>query len=130
MNIECFTVYIILMSVTPNPPMKAEPCLLFSWIWKVVNYFFQLKVKFQVIITNINFLWGLCSFTCWFVFVIIFLVTLLEPSKMKTSPIYFSSRSWYFWLNFNFSCTVFPLFIHSHAIAFLNHDKIIYVSLE
>ena len=51
----------ILLSLYPNPPMKAAPCLPFSWIWKVVNYFVWLKFKFpmsgQVIVVNISFLW-------------------------------------------------------------------------
>ena len=39
-------------------------------------------------------------------------------------------RSWDVWINFKFLCTVFSRFIHAHDIAILNHDEIIYVSLD
>ena len=83
----------ILLGLYTNPPMKAVPCLPFSWIWNVVNYFVWLKVNVpmsgQVIFINISFLWRLGRFWCWFILVIICLMSLLTPIKMKTSPILF-----------------------------------------
>ena len=83
----------ILMVIYINPHMKAAPCLNFSWNWKVVAYFVWLEVKVpmsgHVIIINIYFLWRLWRCLCWFILVIICLMSLLTPIKMKTSPILF-----------------------------------------
>ena len=91
--ITCWTIHNILLGIYPNPLMKDGPCLLFSWIWEVVNYFVRLKVKvpmrFQVIVININLIYRLCRFWFWFIIVMLCLKSLLTARKMKTSPILF-----------------------------------------
>ena len=92
-NITCCKMHSILLGVYPNSPMKDSPCLLFRLIWKVVNYFFQLKVKFpirgQVIFINVDFLWRLWLFLFWFVLIMLFVVLLLTSIKINTSSIFF-----------------------------------------
>ena len=61
-NITCWKIYNILLGLYSNPPMKAAPCFPFGLIWKAVNFFVQMKVKFpigvQFIVIGITFLWG------------------------------------------------------------------------
>ena len=114
----------ILLVLYPNPPMKAAPCLPFSWIWKVFNYFVWLKVKVpkrgQVIFINIYFLWRLCLLWFWFILLLIYLVSLLEPSKMNISTIsiFFLGSGIYGWTSKYYSLH-FSVFIHAHTIAFI-----------
>ena len=109
--IKCWTMHKILLGLYPNPHMKSAPCLTFSWICKVVNYFVWLKLKVpmsgQVIVIEIYLFWYSWWLWCWFILVVIYIVSLLAPIKIKINKIYFPYRRWDIWINFKFLCTVF-----------------------
>ena len=101
----------ILLAIYFSPPMKAVPCLPFIRIWKVVHSFFKLKVKVpmivQVIVINIFFFGGCggsgvdsyLSYSVW--------CQCWHQTRWRQVQSYFYSRSWDFWINFKFLCTVF-----------------------
>ena len=110
-NITCWKMHNILLGIYPNPPIKAAPCLPFSWICQVINYFVRIMVKVpmrcQVISVNIN-LFGVFggsdyySYLSWYIW-----CHCWHQEIWRQVQFYFSSRSWGFWLNFKFLCTVF-----------------------
>ena len=101
----------ILPGLYPNPPMKDVPFLSFSWIWKMVNSFVQLKFNFPMrsqLLSSTLILFGFCgsygadyslSFSLWCHY---------DTYQYKVkSNLVFSSRSCDFWLIFKLFCTIF-----------------------
>ena len=98
----------ILMGIYPNPHMKDETCLPFSWIWKVVNYFVWIKVNVtmssQVVVINIFFFGGsdADSYLSWSVW-----CHCWHRARWIQVQFYFSYRIWDVWLKFKLLCTIY-----------------------
>ena len=121
-NTKCWTVHKILLVIHTNPSMKAEPCVPFSWIWNLVNYFVQIRHRFPwgaSLLSSTLLLFWVCGGSgadsslscsiwchCW------------HLARWRQDQFFFS-RIWYFWLNFKFLRTIFSGFIHARYIDFL-----------
>ena len=120
----------ILLSFYPNTHIKDAPFLPFSRIWKVINYFVQLKESsplYARILSSTSIFFVDCegydadsSFSCsvcchcW------------HQSRWIQVQFYFSFRIWYFWLDFKFLCTIFTRINPCTWYSFLNNYDLLY----
>ena len=122
-NTTCWTVHNILMVIQPNPSMKAEPWLPFSWIWKLVNYFVQIRLRFpwgaSLLSSTLIFIFIFWRFWRWLILVVICLVPLLTLIKVETSSFIFLLGSGISGWTSNSSALYFSGFIHARYINFL-----------
>ena len=102
---KCWIMHNILMSLYPNPNMTIQLNLEGGQLCCLTDikgpHEWPVYCHLQI------YFWRLWQFLCWFILLILFLMSLFTPSKTMTNPSLFSSRSWDLWLYFKLLCTVF-----------------------